>query len=172
MGEREQPAAVGREPGPPPLGRSDTEPLTTYRRRLPHWRIDGATYFVTWRLRAGLADLAPQERSLIRDAVLHFDGDRYQLGAFAVMNDHVHVLVSPLGRRRLRDIVHSWKSYSAHCIQGQRGSQGSLWQDEYFDRIVRDEAEFLEKAQYILNNPLKRWPDLSDYPWAGVGRLD
>jgi hypothetical protein len=45
--------------------------------------------------------------------------------------------------------------------------QGSLWQDERFDRIVRDEAEFLEKWQYIRNNPLKNGLAASpeEYTW-------
>ena len=45
--------------------------------------------------------------------------------------------------------------------------KGSIWQDERFDRIVRDEAEFLEKWQYIMNNPLKKELVQSpeDYPW-------
>ncbi len=33
--------------------------------------------------------------------------------------------------------------------------KGSLWQDERFDRIVRDEAEFIEKWEYIAKNPIK-----------------
>jgi len=45
-----------------------------------------------------------------------------------------------------------------------------VWQDEYFDRIVRDEVELLEKTQYIMNNPFKVWPDIEEYPWVG-GKL-
>ncbi len=32
---------------------------------------------------------------------------------------------------------------------------GKLWQDENFDRAIRDEEEFLEKINYIANNPIK-----------------
>ncbi|MCL4501691.1 MAG: hypothetical protein M1438_07515 [Deltaproteobacteria bacterium] len=32
---------------------------------------------------------------------------------------------------------------------------GNLWQDERFDRILRDYDEFLEKWNYIHNNPVK-----------------
>ena len=42
-----------------------------------------------------------------------------------------------------------------------------IWQDERYDRMVRDENEFLEKWHYIRNNPVKL--GLSDrpedYPW-------
>ena len=26
---------------------------------------------------------------------------------------------------------------------------------------------FLEKAQYIINNPFKVWPEVEEYPWVG-----
>jgi putative transposase len=70
----------------------------------------------------------------------------------------------------LSEIIHSVKSFSVHQINRLRSSRGSLWQDERYDRIVRDEAEFLEKWQYIINNPLRqelvlRW---EDYPWLYI----
>jgi len=85
----------------------------------------------------------------------------------------MHVLVQPLSKAEgggvydLAESIHSVKSFSVHQINWQRGSRGSIWQDERFDRIVRDEMEFLEKWQYIMNNPLKQElverPE--DYPW-------
>ncbi len=35
---------------------------------------------------------------------------------FVVASNHVHVLVSPLGRHQLSEILHSWKSFTAHEI--------------------------------------------------------
>ncbi len=89
------------------------------------------------------------------------------------MPDHVHALVQPLpklgtiGVYDLAEIVHSVKSFSVHQINRGRGRRGTLWQDERYDRIVRDEGEFLEKWQYIINNPLKKeWLQRpEDYPW-------
>jgi hypothetical protein len=37
---------------------------------------------------------------------------------------------------------------------------------EYYDRIVRDEADFREKVTYIINNPIKQWPGVTNYQWA------
>ena len=137
-----------------------------YRRRLPHWRLGGATYFGTWRLQRGQPDLTPAERTLVVSAIKHFEHERYELTAFVVMNDHVHVLVTPLGAHGLEDITHSWKSYTTHCFQQRTGRHGSVWLDESFDRVVRDEAELWEKVEYILNNPRKRWPEITEYPWV------
>jgi hypothetical protein len=66
----------------------------------------------------------------------------------------------------LQQIVQSWKSYTAHELQKKFQRGVPVWQDEYFDRIVRDESELQQKANYILGNPRKRWPELEDYPWA------
>ena len=145
------------------------EPLFyAYRRRLPHWRLTGATYFVTWRLACGQQDLTPSERTLLVQALKHFEHQRYELAAYVVMNDHVHVVVMPLAEHRLEEIVRSWKSYTARTFQRETGRCGNVWLVESFDRIVRDDAELLEKAQYILNNPRKRWPEVMEYPWVWV----
>lgn len=55
----------------------------------------------------------------------------------------------------LAEILHSIKSYSASKVNKLLGKSGSLWLDENFDRIVRDESELLEKMNYIMNNPVK-----------------
>ena len=144
--------------------------LTSYRRRLPHWRLDGSTYFVTWRLHPNQRPLLPDERDVVDSAIRHFEKVKYELFAFVVMNDHCHILFMPISDHQLKDIVYSWKSYSAHRMQREFKRVGAIWQDESFDRIVRNEAEFLEKGNYILNNPRKRWPVIEDYPWVGLGR--
>jgi REP element-mobilizing transposase RayT len=113
-------------------------------------------------------ELAPEERTLVVNALKYFDGERYALWSYVVMNDHVHVIVEPAGEWRLRAILHSWKSFTAHAIQRRRQKRGTLWQDESFDRVVRDEKELHDKNAYILGNPGKRWPALQTYPWVSV----
>jgi hypothetical protein len=55
----------------------------------------------------------------------------------------------------LSEITHSIKSYTAHEINKVRNRRGNVWTHESYDRIVRDDEEFEEKLNYILNNPLK-----------------
>ncbi len=144
--------------------------LTIYRQHLPHWRQQGATYFVTWRVARGQPELSPNERTLVCSAIKHFEGSRYELHAFVVMNDHVHALFTPESAHAMTAIVHSWKSYTARSIQLRHHRLGTVWQREFFDRIVRNEAEFLQKANYILSNPFNRWPEIMDYAWMGIGQ--
>ena len=141
--------------------------LQIYRRKLPHWRLEESVYFLTWRLHRGQPELSPSERSAIVSALRYFNGQRYELFAFVVMPDHVHVLMKPHGFS-LQNIVHSWKSFSANRLQREFGREKRIWQEEYYDRIMRDEAEFLEKANYIFNNPAKVWSESDEYPWVWV----
>ena len=59
---------------------------------------------------------------------------------------------------------HSWKSFTAHQLQRQYGRRERIWQEEYFDRIVRDEKELAKHFNYILGSTWKRWPDLVKCP--------
>jgi REP element-mobilizing transposase RayT len=140
----------------------------SYRRNLPHLRMRHATYFVTWRLFSGQSDLSPEERSRVVEVLRHFHGCRYELLAYVVMNNHVHVVVTPGEKRTIDDLVHSWKSFSANQLQRQFKRIGTVWLNESFDRIVRDEEELETTVNYVLGNPWKRWPALEAYAWVGM----
>src|SRR5438876_2810688 len=93
--------------------------------------------------------------AIVVSALRHFDRDRYLLDAFVVMPNHVHVLVQLAKGQALADILHSWKSFSAKAINELLGRKGQLWQDESYDRIVRDWNELVGYRDYILHNPEK-----------------
>lgn len=90
---------------------------------------------------------------LVESAIRHFDSQRYALGAFVIMPNHVHALLQPLPPHALSQIVHSWKSYTARELQRTTSTGGRVWQEESFDRIIRDEAELTHYRDYILANP-------------------
>jgi REP element-mobilizing transposase RayT len=138
-----------------------------YRRRLPHWRVDGAIYFVTWRVAKGGGDLNPAERAIVAEA-LRFAGRRHRLWAFVVMNDHVHVLVQPRDVG-LEALVRSWKGFTGSRLR-QHGRLAPVWQREYFDRIVRNQAELDQKLRYIAENPSRRFRTDAPYPWLWIAQ--
>jgi putative transposase len=78
-----------------------------YRLRRPHWREQESTYFVTWRLAKSQVGLSSRERTEVVSAIKHFDGSRYELCAYVVMDDHVHVIVRPLFENQLESVVSS-----------------------------------------------------------------
>lgn len=140
--------------------------LEITRRRLPHWVLTGSTYFVTWRLATAQPVLSEPERTLTASAIKHFQIQRYKLYCYVVMDDHVHCIIAPQRDWPLSKLLHSWKSFTAHALAKQHHRLAPIWQDESYDRIIRDEVELLEKALYIVTNPERRWPGQQDYRWV------
>jgi valyl-tRNA synthetase len=92
---------------------------------------------------------------VVADALIHFDRERYDLGAWVVMPNHVHVVVTPRDRHHIGDILHSWKSFTAHKVNEIVGRTGRLWQHESYDHIVRNERAQHKIQEYIDRNPEK-----------------
>jgi REP element-mobilizing transposase RayT len=102
---------------------------------------------------------------IVADAIQFFDGKRYRLLAWCVMPNHVHVVFSPIADRKLSEILHSWKSFSAEKANALLQRSGRFWQREYFDHLVRSEASLEKIIDYVKRNPEKA--GLKDWPWAG-----
>src|SRR5207248_8795910 len=95
------------------------------------------------------------------------DGDRYELDCYVVMPNHAHVVVRPLTPEAhpLQAIVGSWTKYSSRRINRVLQQTGDLWQDESFDRILRDEEHLWRAIQYIGANPDKAGLLRESCPW-------
>lgn len=96
----------------------------------------------------------PHCAKLIEDCLLFGDGERYALAAWCVMPTHVHALIEQLETVSLADIVHGWKSVSAHAINKSEARKGVVWRREYFDRFMRSPEQFAWTAAYIERNPV------------------
>ena len=180
------PTAPGRptSSGGPTSGRSSGRSMRSAttdehfsRRHLPHIERPEAVYFITFRVRAGT--LAPEEREIVLSACQFWHARKMTLHSAAVMPDHVHMLITPYEPRTgrwvpLGELLKSVKSYSSSQVNKLRNASGPLWLDENFDRVIRDERDFIEKWDYIFHNPvtagLVKRPE--DYAWSyqsGVG---
>ena len=76
---------------------------------------------------------------------------------YCVMPDHIHLMIILTGRhgdRPLQDIIGRLKSYTDHLYRQQTGLR--LWQEGYYDHVVRNQADFAAAAEYIQTNPA-RW---------------
>ncbi len=118
----------------------------------------------------------PRIAKLCDDAMRFFHNERYQLLAWCVMPNHVHVLVH-VWQMPLWKMVATWKKHVA--AQGlailrkerrspdrlesvastkmpiRRSALQSFWQREYWDTFMRDEAQEKKAIHYIENNPVK-----------------
>ena len=79
----------------------------------------------------------------------------YDLAAVMVMPDHSHLILKPRSEYGLSRIMKGIKGVSARRVNEIRGTAGSVWHDESWDRILRDVSEFEEKLQYVIDNPVK-----------------
>src|SRR5438876_1134472 len=75
--------------------------------------------------------------------------------AWVVMPNHVRALFTPVDGFALTGILHSWKSFTAK--EGNRivGQSGKFWQEEYFDRYMRNDRHYFASIEYIELNPVK-----------------
>lgn len=111
---------------------------------------------------------------LVAGALRFFHGQRYDLGPWVVMPNHVHVIVQPLGPQLLDRVVKSWKGFTAREANKLLQRTGdSFWAREYYDHLVRDDKEGARLADYIHDNPVKaglcaRW---EDWKWSSAHRV-
>lgn len=108
--------------------------------------------------------------------MLHGHGFEYELLAWCVMPNHVHVLVHMREGHALGDSVRAWKSVSArHFVKaGLAASATGVWQRDYWDRYIRDESHLSDCVAYIHANPVKAgWVKTADaWPWSSAWRAD
>ena len=110
----------------------------------------------------------------VASAFHHFDHIRYLLHAWVIMPNHVHLLLSLGETVDLGETVASWKRFTATKINRLVHDTGSVWQKDYFDRLIRDWDHFINVARYIRRNPIKAKLPAGSFatyeaPW--VGRL-
>ncbi len=96
----------------------------------------------------------------VSDALHFHDDDRYELIAYCIMPNHVHVVICPKQKPDgdvfpLSKITYSWKRYSATKINKTLNLQGSLWQAESYDHLIKDENELYKVMEYVINNPVE-----------------
>ena len=96
---------------------------------------------------------SPSIRSIVEDSLRYFDGQRYELGRFAIAANHVHVLVRPLPGFELSQIIRAWKSYTSRHINAALGRKGSVWQKETYDHVVRGASALWHIERYVKAHP-------------------
>jgi type I restriction enzyme R subunit len=97
----------------------------------------------------------PKLAEIVADSLLHFDGERYRMGDFVVMPNHVHLLAVFASAGGMKDQCDSWLHYTAVRINQDSGGKGKFWQQEPFDHLVRSAEQYDYLRQYIADNPVK-----------------
>ncbi|PKO13924.1 transposase [candidate division BRC1 bacterium HGW-BRC1-1] len=125
----------------------------------------------------------PAAARMAEQTLLFFDGLRYQLFAWVVMPNHLHVLLEQESGWSLAGIVASWKKrmarqlldLAARSAAGRAGDHANapvvrcprpVFYREYWDRYIRDQGHFQRVVDYIHNNPVKAGLVAAPEDWA------
>ena len=97
----------------------------------------------------------PALAEIVSDSLLHFDGERYKMGDFIVMPNHVHLLAAFASEEIMTEQCDSWMHYTAWQINLQLRDKGKFWQQEPFDHLVRSPEQYDYLRKYIKENGSK-----------------
>jgi putative transposase len=107
---------------------------------------------------AGLALLRKEAAASVLVQELHaLAADGIHVPHYSIMPNHWHALLAPAegGTIDLHAVMARLKGRSARTINAALGCSGPLWQREWFDRWMRNEAEWVKCRDYIRENPVK-----------------
>ncbi|MEI6085019.1 MAG: transposase [Verrucomicrobiota bacterium] len=140
------------------------------RKDLPHAvplsiRPDEAIFFITICCQAKSQNqlCLPEVAAQLLDSIKfrHAKGD-WWVSIALLMPDHLHALVSFPSGKDMPSLVSLWKQYTAAKF-------GIKWQRDFFDHRLRSDESLRDKADYILNNPVRRGlvqkPENWPYVW-------
>jgi putative transposase len=94
----------------------------------------------------------PDLAKIVADSLLHFDGQRYRMGDFIVMPNHVHLLAAFGSEEAMTEQCDSWLHYTAFRINRRIGRKGKFWEQEPFDHLVRSVEQYEYLRKYIAEN--------------------
>jgi putative transposase len=148
--------------------------------------VDERRYFEAWddyldRAETGPRWLSqPEIAEIVKEALHYRDGKVFDLHSYSIMSNHVHVVFASLIRSEyhsalpnksdcqsdlpLNKIMQSLKRHTARRANSFLGREGAFWQDESYDRVIRDNDEYIRTVNYVLENPVNaglvlRWED-------------
>jgi putative transposase len=106
---------------------------------------------------------------LVEDSFRFRHGQDYELRAWVIMPNHVHLLFKVLGMP-MSQLLDAWKGFTAKQANKVLGRRGKFWQEGYWDTFMRDAEHERRTQKYIEENPAKAGLVASrkDWPWGSA----
>lgn len=82
------------------------------------------------------------------------------------------VLAASTEASDLQRFMNNWKQRTGYEFKQRTG--GSLWQESYFDHVLRDDEETNTALKYVLENPVRKGmvTKFEEYPYGGSDVYD
>lgn len=88
--------------------------------------------------------------------------------AFVLMTNHVHLLMTPVDKTGISNVMQNLGRYYVHYINSTYNRTGTLWEGRFKSTIVSDQDYLFQLYRYIELNPVRanmvQHP--GDYPWS------
>ena len=114
-------------------------------------------FFVTVNLRRHVKPFDRSEYVILIDAL---EGARRRLAfllcGYVLMPDHWHALIWTGYPLTISQAIHDVKKVCARHLHARRGTQGPVWQHQFWDRFVRHAREFNDRLAYMHLNPVRK----------------
>jgi len=97
----------------------------------------------------------------------------WAIGRYVIMPDHVHFFCSAeLGAKPLPKFIQAWKQWTSKRLARQRKVSGHLWQEEYFDHVLRSSESYSEKWNHVKENPVRAKLVENSDQWSWQGEIE
>jgi REP-associated tyrosine transposase len=127
-------------------------------RRLNRVWIDWPIYFITTCTFKRHAILASKEvaQVLVEEWQHARDRHGWAIGRYVIMPDHVHFFCSgELDAKELPTFMQAWKQWTSKRMARELNLFGTIWQEEFFDHILRFSESYSQKWDYVKENPVR-----------------
>jgi putative transposase len=144
-------------------------------RRLGRVWIDWPIYFITTctfkrrpvLTRGGVANILIDEW---RDAHKRHG---WAIGRYVIMPDHVHFFCSAESNAKsLPAFMQAWKQWTSKRIAREVKLSGQIWQEEFFDHILRSSESYGRKWDYVRENPVRTKLVANSEQWSWQGEIE
>lgn len=141
--------------------------------KLRRFHIEGECYHIvtTTRGRAPLFANATNA-GVLEEALQFVRRQRAYVLAYAIMPDHLHVVLAPRPGFTISMIRQSIKGFTSRLLNARNGTRGPFWQRSFYDRIIDDEPSLWDVIEYVHNNPVAAGlcEDAEGYQYSSAGK--
>jgi len=144
-------------------------------RRLERVWIDRPIYFMTTCTFRRRAILATNEIAAILTNEWRNAHDRHgwAIGRYVIMPDHVHFFCrAELDAKSLPIFMQKWKQWSSKRMARELKVVGRVWQEEFFDHVLRSCESYSQKWDYVKENPVRAGLVKKSDDWPFQGEIE
>ena len=118
--------------------------------------LENYCYFITTNTHNGEKIFRDKKviKIIIKDLEFYQKKFDFKLHGFVIMPNHLHLLVTPSEKGDISRIMHDFKSHTSQVINKNFNRKKPLWQEGFYEHVIRDKFDFNRKMDYIHKNPL------------------